>query len=165
LIGNGLIALLRHPDQLELLCRDPDRVPGAIDELLRFDSPVQLTTRMAPIDLEFRGHRLRRGEQLVLLLGAANRDPAAFPDPDRLDVTRTEVRPLSFGHGVHFCLGAQLARLEGEIAFRTLLESFTRIELVRDQIEWGDNTILRGPRRLDLAVERPARPIRRAAER
>jgi len=157
LIGNGLIALLRHPDQLEILRRDPDRIPAAIDELVRYDSPVQLTSRMAPFDLEFRGRRVRRGEQLVLLLGAANRDPSAFPDPDRLDVTRLDVRPLSFGHGVHFCLGAQLARLESEIAFRALLATFARIDLARDRIEWGDNTVLRGPRRLDLKVLRRRR--------
>jgi cytochrome P450 len=161
LIGNGLVALLRHPDQLEILRRDPERIPAAIDELLRYDSPVQLTSRMAPVDLEFRGRRVRRGEQLVLLLGAANRDPAVFPEPDRLDVTREDVRPLSLGHGIHFCLGAQLARLEGEVAFRTLLAAFSQLRLVHDRIEWGDNTILRGPRRLELEVARHPRAAAR----
>lgn len=151
LIGNGMIALLRHPDQLALLRREPERVPAAVEELLRYDSPVQLTSRIVLRDTLFRGHAFRCGQQIVLVIGAGNRDPDRFPDPDRLDVCREDVRPLSFGHGLHYCLGAQLARLEAQIALEALL---TRLPELRfgGEIEWGRNTVLRGPRALPLAV-------------
>jgi cytochrome P450 len=151
LIGNGIIALLRHPDQLELLRREPHRIPAAVEELLRYDSPVQLTSRIAVDDYELDGHHLRRGQQIVLLIGAGNRDPERFPDPDRLDVCRDEVRPLSFGHGIHYCLGAQLARLEAGIAFQKLLPRVPNLRCA-GRIVWGDNTVLRGPRVLPLAL-------------
>lgn len=163
LISLGMLALLRNPEQLERLRADPDLIPSAVNEFLRYDSPVQLTSRMAPTDLEFKGHRVNQGDQLVLLLAAANRDPAVFTDPESLDVGRNEERPLSFSHGIHYCLGAQLARLEGEIAFRALLETFSEIELSSDRLEWGDNTILRGPKRLPLRVQH--RATRRATRR
>lgn len=150
LIGNSIVALLRNPDQLELLRRAPERIPGALEELLRYDGPVQLTSRMVTEDRDFRGHRLRRGQQLVLVLAAANRDPEQFADPDRLDVTRPDVRHLAFGHGLHFCLGAQLARLEGALALEALLTRFPVLRLA-GPIQWGDNTVLRGPRTLPLA--------------
>jgi hypothetical protein len=150
LIGNAVLALLEHPDQMELLRREPERIPGAVDELLRYDGPVQLTSRMVLEDREFRGHRLRRGQQLVLLLAGANRDPERFPDPDRLDVTRPDVRHLAFSQGLHFCLGAQLARLEASLALEALVTRFP--ELRRDgPVVWSDNTVLRGPRVLPLA--------------
>lgn len=151
LIANGTLALLRNPDQLERLRREPELVPNAVEELLRYDSPVQLTSRLVREDLELRGHRFRRGEQLVLLLGAANRDPEAFPDPDRLDVARENVRHLSFGHGIHFCLGAQLARLEGALALRALLARFPNLALGSEPVEWRPNTVLRGPKALELS--------------
>lgn len=154
LISNGLLALLRNPEQMERLRADPSLLPLAVNEFLRFDSPVQLTSRMAPEDLEFKGHLVRRGEQVILLLGAGNRDPAAFTNPEQLDVARDEERPLSFSHGIHYCLGAQLARLEGEIAFRALLDRFSHIELASSSVEWGENTILRGPKRVPLRVRR-----------
>jgi len=150
LIANGTLALLSHPDQWALLQREPERIPNAVEELLRFDSPVQLTSRLVKEDGELEGRPLRRGEQLVLLLGAANRDPEAFPEPDRLDVTRENVRHLSFGHGIHFCLGAQLARLETTLAFQALLERFPRLALVGDGVTWRPNTVLRGPQALPL---------------
>jgi cytochrome P450 len=151
LIGNSVIALLRSPDQLELLRREPERIPVALEELLRYDGPVQLTSRMVTEDRELRGHRLRRGQQLVLVLAAANRDPEQFADPDRLDVTRPDVRHLAFGHGLHFCLGAQLARLEGALALEALLTRFPVLRLA-GPIQWGDNTVLRGPRAVPLAA-------------
>ncbi len=154
LISNGMIALLRNPEQMERLRAEPNLIPSAVNEFLRYDSPVQLTSRMAPVDLDFNGHSVKKGDQLVLLLGAANRDPAVFTDPERLDVARDEERALSFSHGIHYCLGAQLARLEGEIAFRALLDTFSEIRLVDGPIEWGDNTILRGPKKLPLRVGR-----------
>jgi cytochrome P450 len=150
LIGNSIVALLRSPEQLERLRREPERMPDAVEELLRFDGPVQLTSRMVTEDRDFRGHRLRRGQQIVLVLAAANRDPAQFEEPDRLDVTRKDVRHLAFGHGLHFCLGAQLARLESVLALEALVTRFPDLRLA-GPIEWGDNTVLRGPRRLPLA--------------
>jgi cytochrome P450 len=152
LIGNGMIALLRHPDQYAILRRQPERIPAAIEELLRYDSPVQLTSRIVLEDRVLRGHRFRPGQQIVLLIGAGNRDPERFPDPERLDVCRTDVRPLSFGHGIHYCLGAQLARLEATLAFEKLLPRFPDLGFGRGAILWGDNSVLRGPRVLPLAV-------------
>jgi cytochrome P450 len=152
LIGNGTIALLRHPDQLDRLRRAPEQLPAAIEELVRYDSPVQLTSRIALEDRTLHGRRVRRGQQLVLLLGAGNRDPERFPDPDRLDLLRPDVRPLSFGHGIHYCLGAQLARLEAQIAFERLLPRFPDLRFGRGAIVWGDNTVLRGPRALPIAT-------------
>jgi len=150
LIGNSVVALLRNPDQLELLRREPERMPAAVEELLRYDGPVQLTSRMVTEDRELRGHRLRRGQQLVLVLAAANRDPEQFADPDRLDVTRGEVRHLAFSHGLHFCLGAQLARLEATLSLEALVTRFPGLRFA-GPVEWGDNTVLRGPRSLPLA--------------
>jgi len=150
LIGNSVVALLRNPDQLELLRREPERMPAAVEELLRYDGPVQLTSRMVTEDRELRGHRLRRGQQLVLVLAAANRDPEQFADPDRLDVTRGEVRHLALSHGLHFCLGAQLARLEATLSLEPLVTRFPGLRFA-GPVEWGDNTVLRGPRALPLA--------------
>jgi len=150
LVGNGVIALLRHPEQLERLRRDPARMPAAIEELVRFDSPVQLTSRMVLEDRELHGCGLRRGEQIVLVLGAGNRDPARFADPDRLDLDRPDVRPLSFGYGLHYCLGAQLARLEAGAVLGRLFDRYPDLRFAGTPITWGDNTVLRGPRTLPL---------------
>lgn len=152
LVGNGVIALVRHPEQLNLLQREPERIPAAIEELLRYDSPVQLTSRLVLEDRTLQNCRLRHGDQIVLLLGAGNRDPNRFSDPDRLDIRRQDVRPLSFGHGIHYCLGAQLARLEAAIALDRLLQRHPEVRFGRDDIVWGDNTVLRGPRVLPLAL-------------
>jgi hypothetical protein len=152
LISNATLALLRNPDQLEILRRAPEKVTGAIEELLRYDSPVQMTSRIATEDHELAGHPVRRGQQLILLLGAANRDPEAFADPDRLDVTRADVRHLSFSHGIHFCLGAQLARLEASLALEALITRFPGFHLLPQEIRWGTNTILRGPKALWLEL-------------
>ena len=151
MISNSIVALLRNRDQLEILRSEPKRIAGAVDELLRFDSPVQLTSRMVTDDEEFRGHSLRKGQQLVLLLAAGNRDPEHFDEPDRLDVTRENVRHLSFGHGLHRCLGAQLARVEGGLALEALVTRFPDLRFDNDPIRWGGNTVLRGPRALPLA--------------
>jgi cytochrome P450 len=145
LIGNGLLALHRHPDQLDLLKRDPSLMPNAIEELLRYDSSVQMTGRTALEDVELGGVKLARGDNVLCLLGAANRDPAMFPDPDRLDITRPNVRPLSFGGGIHFCLGAQLARIEGEIALNSLLARLPDLHLdAPDTPSWRPTFVLRG---------------------
>ncbi|MFN2506687.1 MAG: cytochrome P450 [Acidimicrobiales bacterium] len=144
LIGNGLLALLRHPDQLERLRRDRTLIRPAVEELLRYDSPVQVDARAVYEDLEVLGHPMEAGAAVLTLLGAANRDPARFTDPDRLDVGRSEGAPLSFGSGIHYCLGAALARLEGQIVFERLLDRFSTMELLVDQPRHRDSLTLRG---------------------
>lgn len=145
LIGNGLLALLRHPDQWARLNDDPCLISNAIEELLRYDSPVQTVARTVSEPMELGGQALQKGELVMVLIGAVNRDPDVFPDPDRLDVTRPQPRALSFGGGIHFCLGAQLARLEAEIAFTTLLRrlpSLTQAETSPPR--WRETFTLRG---------------------
>jgi cytochrome P450 len=119
-IGNGVLALVHHPDQLELLRTHPELAPRAVEELLRYDASVQSNSRQVDQDVELGGQTVRRGEFVVVLAGAANRDPTRYDDPDRLDITRTDVHPMSFGSGMRFCLGAYLARLELAAAFRGL---------------------------------------------
>lgn len=150
LIGNGLLALHRNPDQLALLKARPELMVNAIEEFLRYDSSVQMTGRVALEDVDLGGVKIPRGESVLCLLGSANRDPAVYPDrPDRLDVTRQNVKPLSFGGGIHFCLGAQLARIEAEIAIATLLRRLPdlRIDDVENP-EWRPTFVLRGLKRL-----------------
>ena len=145
LIGNGLLALHQHPDELQLLKDNPSLVTNAIEELLRYDSSVQLTGRTALEDIAVGDVKVARGETVLALLGAANRDPDVYTDPDRLDITRPNVRPLSFGGGIHFCLGAQLARIEGEIAIATLLRRLPNLRLDNpDSPDWRQTFVLRG---------------------
>jgi cytochrome P450 len=156
LIGNGVLALLRAPDQLNLLRRAPDLVAGAVDELLRFDSPVQLTQRVATEDLDLVGCPVRAGDEIMLVLGAANRDPLVFAEPNRLDVTRDARRHVAFGGGIHHCLGAALARLEGEVALSALLARFPRLELAGEPLRRPTFT-LRGLESLPVVVGKAAR--------
>ena len=146
LIGNGLLALHRNPDQLQLLKNDPSLTPNAIEELLRYDSSVQVTSRTTLEDVDdIGGIALPKGQSVVCLLGAANRDPAVYADPDRLDIRRADIKPLSFGGGIHYCVGAQLARIEGEVAISTLLRRLPNLRL--DEIEhpdWRQTFVLRG---------------------
>ena len=145
LIGNGLLALLQHTDQMELLRNDSSLIENAVEELLRYDSPVQLTGRFVLEDMEMAGQSLKAGQQVILLLGAANRDPEKFSDPDRLDITRdNSSQHLSFSHGIHACLGAPLARLEGQVVFQALGERFPEMRLATDRLKWGEGLILRG---------------------
>jgi cytochrome P450 len=153
LIGNGMLALLRHPEEMRKVWDSPSRVPAAVEEMLRFDSPVQLTTRMAKTDLEIQGTRIQKGEWLYLVVGAANRDPAQFPDPDRFDVARAENKHLAFGAGAHFCLGAPLARLEAQIAVRALREHFPKLRTDEGTIEYRNNFNLRGLKSLPVTFE------------
>ena len=151
LIGNGLLALHRNPDQLALLKARPDLISNAIEEFLRYDSSVQMTGRVALEDIEdLGGKKIPKGDTVLCLLGSANRDPAAYPDrPDSLDITRSNVKPLSFGGGIHHCLGAQLARIEAEIAILTLLRRLPDLRLNDAQNpEWRSTFVLRGLKRL-----------------
>jgi cytochrome P450 len=152
LIGNGLLALLRHPAQLDRLSRDPALIPTAVEEFLRFDSPVQRIWRLLGQDVEIGGRQLAQGESVYLMVGAANRDPAHFPEPNTLDVGRRPNRHLTFGHGIHFCLGAPLARLEASIAFTSLLQRFRRIELATLSPEYHPNIAFRGLRSLPVVL-------------
>ena len=150
LIGNGMLALVRAPDQWALLRSHPERVPAAVEELLRFDSPVQGLVRFPRSDVEVGGRRIDVGDTVTIWVGAANRDPAHFPEPDRLDVQRTECRHLSMGMGIHFCLGSPLARLEGEIAFAALVRQFEAPRLAGDGAQRGGTVLLRGLSKLEI---------------
>ena len=152
LIGNGVLALLRHPDQLAALRGDAALVPSAVEELLRFDSPVQVDLRSALDDCDVNGFRVRRGDNVVTLLGAANRDPDRFPAPDRLDVRRAEQNHLAFGRGIHHCLGAPLARLEGRVVLEALIERFRSIRLLDDRPAFRNSVVLRGLHSLPVAA-------------
>jgi len=153
LIGNGVLALLRAPDQLELLRRGPELVAGAVDELLRFDSPVQMTQRVAIEDVEVGGDRVRAGDEIALVLGAANRDASVFAEPNVLDVTRDARRHVAFGGGIHHCLGAALARQQGHVALSALLTRFSRLELAGSPTRRPTFT-LRGLESLPVVLER-----------
>ena len=152
LIGNGMLALLRHPDQLKALRDDPGLIPAAVDELLRYDSPVQMTLRCAVEDCDIDGVPVRAGQDIILLGGSANRDPDAFEKPDQLDFNRPKQDHISFGRGIHYCLGAGLARLEGRIAFEMLLERFDSLRLLTERPEFRYSIVLRGLTSLPLGA-------------
>ena len=152
LLGNGLLALLTHPDQLADWRGHPDIGPSAVEELLRFDSPVQFNLRTALEPADLLGEPLARGDRIVILQGAANRDPARFERPEELDLRREANAPLSFGWGIHHCIGAALARMEGEIAFNALLARFPSVELVDNEPSWRPSFTLRGLLELPLRV-------------
>jgi cytochrome P450 len=145
LIGNGLLTLLRQPDQLERLRSDPALLPSAVEELLRYESPSQHTARLAPAGAVLGGKTIPEGDAVIAVMGAANRDPERFQDPDRLDLGRQDNRHLAFGWAGHFCFGAPLARLEGQIAFEALLARFPNLALAPEEsIRWRPNLGLRG---------------------
>jgi cytochrome P450 len=145
MLSNGVLTLLRHPDQLERLRCDRSLIPSAAEEILRFESPVQMTPRHAVEDGELAGRAVKAGDALLLFLGAANRDPARFPDPDRFDIARSDNHHLAFGHGVHYCLGAALARQELRIALAHLLDRLPGLELAVDDVAWQPTIDFRGP--------------------
>jgi cytochrome P450 len=151
LIGNGLLTLLRHPDQLEKLRADLSLMPSAIEELLRYESPSQQTTRLAPEDIELGGKLIRKGQTVMVVMGAANRDPERFPDPDRLDIVRQDNRHLAFGWASHFCFGAPLGRLEGQMALATLLNRMPHLRQEPGPLTWRENLGLRGLNALPVA--------------
>lgn len=144
LIGNGTLALMRHPNQWEKLKADPSLVKLATEELLRYDSPVQMTMRWVMEDTEFAGQQFRRGQQVATLIGAANHDPARFANPGELDITRDPNPHIAFGSGIHFCLGAPLARMEGQIAFAALAKRLPNLKLVDENPPYRDTYVLRG---------------------
>jgi hypothetical protein len=153
LIGNGLFALMQHRDQWDRLVADRSLVPSAVEEFLRYDGPVHVTARVATEDLEVGGTLFSKGSQVVTLLAAANRDPDRFPDPDRLDIGRTDNQHLTFSHGIHYCLGAALARLEGQVVFDTLASRFPSLHLAVDpgEVEYREHFVLRGLKALPVA--------------
>jgi cytochrome P450 len=151
LIGNGTYALLQHPDQLALVRDDPEMARSAIEELLRYDGPVHVTARVPTEDIDVGGTPIAAGERMVVALGAANRDPAQYPDPDRLDVTREDNRHLTFSHGIHFCLGASLARVEGQAAIPRLLQRFPDLALAAEP-SYREHLVLRGLTELQVAI-------------
>ena len=144
LIGNGVLSLLRHPDQLEKLRSNPSLVPSAVEELLRYESPSQHTARLAPDDVVLGGKQIRKRQAVIAVMGAANRDPERFPDPDRLDLERQDNRHVAFAWASHFCFGAPLARIEGQTAFATLLRRMPNLQLQDGPIRWRENMGLRG---------------------
>ncbi len=150
LIGNGVLALLRHPDEFKKLRDDPALIPSAIEELLRFDSPVQRTARITNTDVEIQSRHIPKGSMVVAAIGAANRDPSQFPDPDRLDLARGDNRHVAFGFGIHFCLGAPLARVEGQIALGTLLRRMPGLALQTETPKWRESSTLRGLKTLPV---------------
>ena len=152
LIGNGMRALLKNPEQLQRLRDNPHLLDSAINELLRYDSPVQLDGRLVHNDVEVAGHHIRAGQRVLCAIGAANRDPAVFKDPDHLDIGRDERSHIAFGRGIHHCLGAPLALLEARAAFSTLLDRFSSIRLVSEPM-YREQVVLRGVEDLWVDVE------------
>lgn len=151
LIGNGMLSLLRNPAQLVRLRAEPELMPAALEELLRYESPSQHTARLAPEDVMLGGKLIRKRQAVIAVMAAGNRDPERFPDPDRLDFDRPDNRHLAFGWAAHFCFGAPLARIEGQIAFATLLARFPRLEWTGEPLVWRENLGLRGLKSLALA--------------
>jgi cytochrome P450 len=156
LLGNGLHALLRHPDQWQRLQLEPGLLPGAVRELLRYDSPVQYTGRRVATQLELHGQRLRRGELVVGLIGAANRDPRRYENPDGLELGRRPLSSLSFGSGPHVCIGAALTLVEAEVVFGQLLRRWAGLRLSDDAPQWNHNPVYRGLRALTVQATAPA---------
>jgi pimeloyl-[acyl-carrier protein] synthase len=144
LIGNGLLTLLRHPAEMQRLRDDPELVPSAVEELLRYESPSQHTARLARADVDLGGRKTRKRDAVIAVMGAANRDPERFPDPDRLDLARKDNRHLAFGWAAHFCFGAALARIEGQVSFATILRRLPKLVLQQVPLQWRTNLGLRG---------------------
>src|SRR5215207_2322253 len=151
LIGNGILALLQNPDQLQKLQQQPQLIYSAIDEMMRYENPVQITYRSAIEDVEMGGRQIRKGDLVNSILGSANRDLEKYTDPDRFDITRNEGRHLNFGLGIHFCIGASLVRLEAEIAFLTILRRFPNLQLTTERLDWQEHPIFRGLKSLPVA--------------
>jgi cytochrome P450 len=146
------LALLRNPSELTRLRSDLSLIPSAIEELLRYESPSQQTGRIAPDNLTMGGHEIKKGQAVIAVMAAGNRDPERFPEPDRLDLSRQDNRHLAFGWGSHFCFGAPLARLEGQVALDTILRRVPHLELTSEPLVWRENLGLRGLRAFPLKL-------------
>ena len=153
LIGNGVLTLLRNPGEIERMQEDQSLIPSAVEEMLRYESPSQHTGRLAPEDVEWEGKVIRKGQAVMAVMAAANRDPDRFPDPDRFDVARTDNRHLAFGYAAHFCFGAALARVEGQEAFEAMVRRLPRLELQPGPLVWRNNLGLRGLTALPVKFE------------
>jgi pimeloyl-[acyl-carrier protein] synthase len=153
LISNAVLSLLRHPDQLALLLKDPALIGGALEECLRYDSLILGFPRMATEDLNLRGQLIQKGQRVFPLFRSANRDPGRFPDPDCLDITRKDVAQLSFSHGVHTCIGASLARLVGQIGINTLVQRLSGLQLTSDTLEYRKHFTLRALLALPISFQ------------
>lgn len=152
LIGNGMLTLLRHPNAMAQLRAEPELIPSAVEEMLRFEPPSQHTARLAPADCTLGGESIHKGQAVIAVMAAGNRDPRRFADPDRFDIRRQDNRHLSFGWGAHFCFGATLARLEAKLAFRAILTRYSEIALTNEPLQWRENLGLRGLVSLPLLV-------------
>ena len=152
LIGTSMLALFRNPDQIDRLRKDLSLMPSAVEELLRYAGPVHGTGRVPKEDIEIAGHVFHEGEMVFTLVAAGNRDPAHYPDPDKLDVGRNPTDHLALGDGIHFCLGAPLARAEAQIAIGSMIDRFPKLRLLEDEPEWGGTFIIRGVKRLNVSV-------------
>ena len=153
LLGNAMLALLAHPGEMARVQRDPSLIPSLVEEALRFDGPIQFVFRTATRDVELSGVRIPAGATVIPLIGSANRDESQFPDPDRFDASRNAQGHVAFGLGIHFCLGASLARLEARVALEELLGRFARFERMKPRVEYIDSFLVRGPKHLPLRVE------------
>jgi len=152
LIANGMYTLLQHRDQLEMLKKDKDLTPNAVEEMLRFEPPVQLMPRYVRENIEFCGKKMKKNQMVISIIGSANRDPLANENPDTFDITREKVAHVSFGHGIHLCLGLNLARLEAKVAINKLLERFPEMSLADQEINWTGTPLIRGVERLLIDV-------------
>jgi cytochrome P450 len=153
LIGNGVLTLLRYPEQMQKLRDDLSLIPSAVEEMLRFESPSQHTARLAPEDRELGGKLIRKRQAVIAIMAAANRDPGRFSDPDRFDIARQDNRHLAFGYAAHFCFGAPLARMEGQIVFEGLLRTFSNLQMEPQDLVWRTNLGLRGLRSLKVKFD------------
>lgn len=156
LIGNGLLTLLRNPGEMQRLRNDLSLIPSAVEEMLRYESPSQHTARMCPSDREMGGKLIQKRQAVIAVMAAANRDPERFPDPDRFDITRTDNRHLAFGYAAHFCFGAPLARVEGQVVLDAFLRRYPNITLAPQSLEWRSNLGLRGLKALRVKVGAPS---------
>ena len=153
LIGNAVYLLLRHPRQMEYLRDDPALLPNAIEEVLRFEPPFQFIVRNAREDVIFQGKHIKKNHTVSLLIAAANRDPAANENPHEFDIRREKINHITFGHGIHLCLGAELARLEGRVALEMILARYPKITLATEIPKWESGYVVRGLEELLLEVE------------
>lgn len=156
LIGNGMYTLLQHPDQVEMLKQDPSLIPNAVEEMLRFEPPVQMMPRFAVEDTVFYGKKIKKNQMIVPVIASANRDPGANEDPDVFDIAREDIQHVSFGHGIHLCLGLNLARLEAKVAINLLLARFPHMTIAEQEIVWTPIPLVRGMDNLVVDVDEEA---------